>query len=68
MEIYFCFIFSPVAEWMDPDKISVKLDCGLFEADWSPETHSKNPPINSLGKNFYKQNSKWPLLYLCDNI
>jgi len=47
---------------MDPEKISVKLDCGLFEAGWSPETHSKNPPINSLGKFFYKQNSKWPLL------
>jgi len=65
---FLCLSYSPVAEWMDPDKIRVELDCGLFEAGWSPETHSKNPPINSLGKFFYKQNSKWPLLYLCDSI
>jgi len=49
---------GPVAEWMDADKLSVELDCGLFEAGWSPETHSKNPPINSLGKKFLQAKFK----------
>ena len=49
---------SPVAEWMNVDKIGNKLVFGFSEAEWCPETHNKNPPINSLGKIFYKQKFK----------
>jgi len=49
---------SPVAEWMNLDKIANKLVYGSFEAEWCPETHNKNPPINSLGKIFYGQKFK----------
>jgi len=43
---------------MNLDKIGNKLVYGSSEAEWCPETHNKNPPINSLGKIFYKQKSK----------
>ena len=49
---------SPVAERMNLDKIGNKLVYGSSEAEWCPETHNKNPPINSLGKIFYKQKFK----------
>jgi len=43
---------------MNLDKIANKLVYGSFEAEWCPETHNKNPSINSLGKIFYGQKFK----------
>jgi len=43
---------------MNLDKIGNKLVYGSSEAEWCPETHNKNPPVNSLGKIFYKQKFK----------
>jgi len=43
---------------MDPDKISVKLDCGLFEAGWSLETHSKKSTNQFLGEIFLQAKFK----------
>jgi len=40
---------------MNLDKIANKLVYGSSEAEWCPETHNKNPPINSLGKIFHEQ-------------
>jgi len=43
---------------MNLDKIGNKLVYGSSEAELCPETHNKNPPVNSLGKIFYKQKFK----------